>query len=173
MRFPPRRSELPAQTVIEGQVRPIAPTVLAVNAEISPARVHGYLGPLRVIGGSPYKEVGEIDPCFGAIETKGPNPRSELIIRDLIVMEIDAELYSMSSNHLREIIEDLVGVVNVMVIVGVDADAEGVETDRLNPLRADWNDACASLRGERGAQTANRLAGNRGATNVIQSELVD
>src|SRR6516225_4528563 len=99
MRFPPRRCELPTQAVIQGQVRTVAPTVLSVHSEIAPARVHGDLASLLVASRSPNEEVGEVDSRLRAIKSESTVPGSELIIRDLVVMEIEAELDRMRSNH--------------------------------------------------------------------------
>src|SRR5437016_1353107 len=79
----------------------------------------------------------------------------------------------MRSDHFREIVENLVGIVDVTVVIRVDSDAEGVETDRLNPLRPPWNNPCKSLRAERGAQATYRLACGIAVTDVVQPKLVD
>ena len=90
-------------------------------------------------------------------------------------MVIGADLQRMRPDDFREIVEDLVGVVDVARVVGIDADAdpESAEADRLNPLRAPWNDSRESLRADRGAQAPDRLARSVRVTDVIQPELVD
>src|SRR5439155_21378986 len=134
-----------------------------------------YLGSLLVVGRSPNEEVGEVDSRLGAIESEGPVPRPELVVRDLFIMVIGDELQSMRPDHLGEIVEDLVGIVDVTRVVGIDADAdpESTEADRLNPLWAPWNDSRESLRAYCGAQTPDRLARSVRVTDVIQPELVD
>src|SRR5881396_1386293 len=173
MSFPPRSGKLPAQTKSKGQVRPVAPTVLAVHTEIAPARVHGDLGPLRVVARSPDEEVGEVVPRFRTRKTEGPVLGAKLKVRDLVIFVIGAELQGMRSNHFREVVKNLVGIIDVTVVVSSDADAERVETDWLNPFWTPRNDSCESLRAERGTQTTHRLARGIGIADVIHPKLVD
>ena len=124
MGFPPGGGKLPAQAIGQRQVGPEAPAVLAIHAEIPPASVHGDLGPLLVVGRSPDQEVGKVDPGFSTIKAEGPVLGAELIVRDLVIMIIGAEFQSVRPNHFREIVKDLIGVVDVMRVVGIDSDAE-------------------------------------------------
>ena len=56
--FVPGFDPVPAQTVIEGEVRPQPPTVLGVETEIFVAPVKGLELALVVLGGSAQQEVG-------------------------------------------------------------------------------------------------------------------
>ena len=79
----------------------------------------------------------------------------------------------MRSNHFREVVKNLVGIVDVTVVVSIDSDAERVETDWLNPFWTPRNDSCESLRADRRAQTTHRLARGIGIADVIHPKLVD
>src|ERR1700730_4958496 len=111
LRGVPWLAKLPTQAEIQRETGLGPPTILDEQCGILAPRVQDLLARLREAVGSAQQEVDEIGSAFAPVEAKRSIFSKEVPLVDLVVVKLAAELQAVRSQNLREVIENLVGVV--------------------------------------------------------------
>src|SRR5580698_2486731 len=178
--FPPRRAYVPAHAVVQRQRWPYTPAILRIQPEIAAAGVERRLLSLLVVHRRADEKVGEVESGFRSIECEAAIVGAIGDLRDLVKMNVSAELDGMRAHHLRIIVEQLISVVGLTQGIRIDAETEIIQRNIRHAfkLRRDRDDAQSvrsrfkSQGGERWAHASLRFAREACETHVMQAQLV-
>ena len=140
----PGLDAIPAQAVINRQIGLERQLSCAKGRRIYSVRKWLKLA-LVVLARDSQQEISEIRSGFSTKEKKTAIELSDGVDVDLIVVEFPAGFHRMLSDDFRKIVEPLIGISNLVELIGVRPNSVAVETDALDAFgfrrKRRWQDS--------------------------------
>ena len=153
----PRRHDVPAQAVVDRQVRARAPAVLREDAAVLIAKIEDAAGRLNVVARHAEQEVGEVRTGFGAGKRERAVERRVRLQPHLLELILPAELHSVPAPHPRNAVRQMERIARLIDACNRHAHRERVEHEILDTFEL-WRQHDDARRAGTGDESLRREA---------------